>query len=220
MDVEFERRKIVVDALKESCNIHQLVILDPVKPEATQHVDMFATFLAADQVLVAQVDPRQDPVNAQILDNNARKLAKIKVDGKPLRVERIPVPKRDGKYWSPYTNIILSNKTILMPVYKSDPPSIVKNAVNVYKRLMPGFKVDTVDMTTMRKLEGALHCMSVNIPKFAELPDGVMTFKQARKVAGNPGQLARQKPKRAPREKSVLKNDFVATTPNLSLIHI
>ena len=100
-----------------------------------------------------------------------------------MRVDRIQIPARQSKYWSPYTNIIFANKMILMPVYKSDPPALVKNAVNIYRKLLPGFKVETVDMTTMQQLEGALHCMSINIPAFAPLPKGVMPFEVARKKA-------------------------------------
>ncbi|MFK7769863.1 MAG: agmatine deiminase family protein [Mariniblastus sp.] len=180
MNVEFERRKIVVEGFKSDCNINQLMILEPLSPEATKHVDMFATFLAADHVLVAKLDPRADAANARVLDENARRLSTIKVDGKPMRVDRISIPPRSSKYWSPYTNIIFGNKLILMPVYDSDPPAIVRNAVNVYRKLLPGFKIDTVNMTSMQKLEGALHCMSINVPGFAPLPTGVMSFSTAR----------------------------------------
>jgi agmatine/peptidylarginine deiminase len=184
MNVEFERRKIVVDAFKKDCNINQLLILEPVQPEATKHVDMFATFLAADQILLAEVDPRVDPANARLLDYNAQLLKQVKVEGKPLRVERIRIPPRQGKYWSPYTNIIFANELVLMPVYKTDPPEIVRNAISTYRRLLPGVHVETVDMTTMQKLEGALHCMSINVPQFADLPSGVMSFAESREKVG------------------------------------
>ena len=79
MNVDFERRKIVVEGFKGDCNINQLMILEPLQPEATKHVDMFATFLAADHVLIAQLDPRVDPVNARTLNENARRLSEVKV---------------------------------------------------------------------------------------------------------------------------------------------
>ena len=195
MDVEFERRKIVVDAFKQDCNINQLLILEPLQPEATKHVDMFVTFLAPDQVLLAQVDPRVDPVNARVLEYNASLLKQVKVDGKPMRVERIMLPPRNGKYWSPYTNIILANDLVLMPVYKSDPPSVIRNAIRVYQKLLPGFQVETVDMTTMQKLEGALHCMSVNVPNFAELPRGMLKFEEAKRKLHANGFVLADKPK-------------------------
>ena len=183
MNVEYERRKIVVEGFKKDCNIDQLMILEPLHPEATRHVDMFATFLAADHVLVAKLDPRKDPSNARILDENAKRLSQIKVDGKPMRVDRIMIPPRQSKYWSPYTNIIFANDLVLMPVYDSDPPALIRNAVNTYKRLLPGVAVETVNMTSMQKLEGALHCMTSNVPSFARLPNGVMSMEVARRKA-------------------------------------
>jgi agmatine/peptidylarginine deiminase len=189
-NVEYERRKIVVDAFKEDCNINQMIVLEPLRPEATRHVDMFTTFLAPDRILVASVDPRRDPVNARILDNNVALLKQVKVDGKPLRVERIEVPIRQDKYWSPYTNIIMANKTILFPIYKSDPPSLIRNAKKVYSRLMPGYHVDTVDMTSMQKLEGALHCLSINLPSFGVVPKGTLSFAKAKRKVESPGFVA------------------------------
>lgn len=180
MDIEFERRKIVVDGFKKDCNINQLVVLDPLRPEATRHVDMFAAFLNPDRILIASVDPRQDPYNARVLDNNAALMRQVTVNGKPMRVERIAVPPREDKYWSPYTNIILANELVLMPVYDSDPPTMIRSAIEKYKQLLPGFTVETIDMTSMRKLEGALHCMSVNIPAFASLPEGMLSMEQAK----------------------------------------
>ena len=193
-NVEYERRKLVVDSFKKECNIDRLLFLRPLTPEATKHVDMLTTFLTPDHMLVARVDPRVDPVNAQILDENARFLRTVKVDGRPMRVDRIDIPPRQGKYWSPYTNVIFANDLVLMPVYKSDSPALISRAIQTYRNLLPGKHVDTIDMTTMQKLEGALHCLSINVPKFVELPAGTLTAGQARQVVA--GTLALPQPKR------------------------
>ena len=171
-----EGKKFIEDQFKKFCNIKELAVLQPLENESTNHVDMFGTFLAPDLFLMAKVDPRYDPRNARILDANARTLAQLKVDGKPLRVERISVPPRQGKHWSPYTNVILTDKMVLIPVLDSDPRGYPEQAVRVYKRLLPNHHVDTVNMTTMGKLEGSLHCFSLNVPSIAELPEGVLSF--------------------------------------------
>jgi agmatine/peptidylarginine deiminase len=193
-NIEYERRKLVVDAFKTECNIDRLLFLRPLTPEATKHVDMFAKFLAPDHMLVARVDPRVDPVNAQILEENASFLRTIQVDGKPMRVDRIDMPPRQGKFWSPYTNTIFAKNLVLVPVYKSDSPQLVRNALQTYRRLLPGKHVDTIDLTSMQKLEGALHCMSINVPEYVDLPKGLLTAAQARQVVD--GTLAWQPPKR------------------------
>jgi len=193
-NVEYERRKLVIDAFKKEANVERLLFLRPLTPEATKHVDMFTTFLAPDHMLVARVDPRADPVNARILDENAKFLKTVQVNGRPMRVDRIEIPPRQDKYWSPYTNVIFANDLVLIPTYKSDSPALVNRAVQTYRRLLPGKKVDTIDMTSMQKLEGALHCLSINVPKFVELPEGLLNAQQARQVAN--GTLTLEKPKR------------------------
>ena len=191
---EYERRKLVLDAFKKEANIDRLLFLRPLTPEATKHVDMFTTFLAPGHMLVARLDPRVDPTNAQILDENARFLKTVQVDGKPMRVDRIDIPPRQDKFWSPYTNVIFANDLVLIPIYKKDSPALVNRAVQTYQRLLPGKHVDTIDMTSMEKLEGALHCLSLNVPEFVNLPAGILTAQQARQVVDSKLQL--KEPKR------------------------
>jgi agmatine/peptidylarginine deiminase len=176
---EIERRKMVDEAFKTSCNLNELLVLEPLREEATQHVDMFAQLLAKDHILVAQLDPRVDPVNAQILDANARRLGEVMVDGHPLKVDRIQIPPRMDRAWSPYTNTISANKMILMPTFKSDDPGLVENALATYRRLLPEYYVAAIDTTSMQQLQGSLHCMSVNIPQFAPLPSGLVSYQRA-----------------------------------------
>ena len=174
-----EQENFVARQFKLFCNIKDLVLLKPLENESTRHIDMFATILAPDLILMAQVDRRYDPQNAQILDQNARRMSQVKVNGKPMRVERITVPPRNGKYWSPYTNIVLTDRLVLMPTFKTDPPAYVRRAVEVYKRLLPNHHIATIDMTTMNKLEGSLHCLSCNVPDFATLPKGLVGYQDA-----------------------------------------
>ena len=192
MNVEYERRKIVVEGFKQDCNIDRMVFLHPLSPESTKHVDMFATFLAPDLIVVAAVDPRRDPANARTLDQNAALLKTVTVDGQPMRVERIQIPPRQDKYWSPYTNVILGNELLLMPVYDSDPPALVSAAMATYRRLLPGYHVDTINLTSMQKLEGALHCMSINVPQFADLPKDLISVERARQRLGGGSAVAKQ----------------------------
>ena len=166
------------------CNIKELLVLKPLEQEATRHVDMFASFLAPDLVVVAKVDPRSDPANARILDENARLLGRATVDGRPLRVERIWIPPRRMQHWSSYTNTILTNRFVLIPTYQSDPSRYVQQAIRTYKRLLPKHHVATVDMTSMEKLGGSLHCLSCSLPRYGKLPKGMLTFEEAAAKAG------------------------------------
>ena len=173
-DEEYVRQQVM-----EFCNIKQLKIVKPLEHENTRHVDMFATFLATDFVVVAQLDPRYDPQNAAILNANANQLARIALNGKPLRVERMPIPPRRGEHWSTYTNIILTDRLALIPTLDTDPPDYVRVALARYRRWLPNHHVETIDMTLMGKLGGSLHCLSCPIPEFAELPKGLLRFREA-----------------------------------------
>ncbi len=171
-----ETEVYVKEQLMKFCNIKELVVLRPLENETTRHVDMFATFLAPDVAVVAQLDPRLDAQNARILDENAEMLSQVSVAGSPLRVERIWIPPRRHNHWSSYANIILTHRVVMVPTYKSDPPDYVQQAIATYRRLLPNHHVTTIDMTSMEKLGGSLHCLSCSIPASAGLPAGMQTF--------------------------------------------
>ena len=171
VDMQREQREFVIREFKKYTNLKHIEVLAPLQSEATKHVDMFATFVNNNEVLVAQVDPRLDPTNARILDYNAKRLASIKIDGQALKVHRIPIPVRRGNAWSPYTNAIIANKLIMMPVMNTDNRDTMQAAVKVYRNTFPDHRVATVDISSMAKLQGALHCMSIHVPHFVDLPE-------------------------------------------------
>lgn len=178
-DPEVERREMVINEFKRNCNLSDIVVLEPLRNEATRHVDMFAAFVAADHVVVASLDRRADPVNAAVLDRNARKLEAVEFEGKPLKVTRMPTPAREGKYWSTFTNVIFANDLVILPSFSDNPPAAVKNAVAVYKSVLPNHEVKVIDTSTLKKLEGSVHCMSINVPAFAKLPPKYLSLTKA-----------------------------------------
>ena len=184
---EVDRRRMVVDAITQPCNIRQLLILESLQNEATRHADMFMAFLDKQTVVVSRLDPRRDPVNARILDRNASNLGKVKVDGKPLAVHRIDIPVRKGQSWSAFTNLIIANDLVLMPVYKTDPPQMIQQAVKKYQSLLPKHSIETIDITTFRNLQGELHCLSMNLPKVAKLPGKLFRIKEPETEGSNEG---------------------------------
>ena len=180
VDVYKEQREFVINEFKKYTNLKHIEVLQPLQSEQTKHVDMFATFVSSREVLVAKVDPRLDPVNARILDYNADRLEKVRIAGKPIKVHRIPIPVRRGTSWSPYTNIIIANKLIMMPVMKTDDRATMMEAINIYRETFPNHRVTTVDISTMAKLQGALHCMSIHVPKYVDLPeDKLVSYQRA-----------------------------------------
>lgn len=181
-NAEIERRRIVVKNFVDACNLTSLVVLEPLQNEATKHVDMFASFLSPNRILVARIDPRYDPINAQILERNVMRLRNVRVDGKPLVVERIDIPPHQGESWSAYTNVVIANNLVLMPTFDRDPPAVLASAKAAYKRLLPGHHVDTINMTSMQNLQGELHCLSLHVPAFVPYLETLYTYSSARKT--------------------------------------
>ncbi|MCM2369560.1 agmatine deiminase family protein [Aporhodopirellula aestuarii] len=189
-DVEYDRRHIVAEAIADACNLQQLVVLEPLANEETRHVDMFTTFLTPDTLLVASVDPATDPENAAILDRNVERLQNVRVAGRPLDVQRIAIPTRNGNAWSAYTNAILANDLVLVPVIETDPPTLIRDALQTYRELLPGHHVETINMSSMRDLQGELHCLSMHIPRIARMPNNLYGFESALKFYFPDGILA------------------------------
>ena len=142
----------------------EFVALRPLISEPTGHVDMFATFIAHDTVVVGAYDPKIDPVNADLLDVNAATLGRIKVDGRPLKVVRIPMPSNRGGVWRTYTNVIYANGLLLMPSYSGVDVAAERRARELFRELLPGWEVVRIEADSIIMQRGALRCLSLNIP--------------------------------------------------------
>ena len=55
----------------------------------------------------------------------------------------------------------------------------VERAVAVYKSILPDHTIKVINTTTLKKLEGSVHCMSINVPEFAKLPPKYLSLPKA-----------------------------------------
>jgi agmatine/peptidylarginine deiminase len=147
----------------EAVNAGTLAVLEPLHGEGTRHVDMFAAFVSADTIVVGQYDRREDPVNAGILDRNAEQLSQLHTEQGPLRVVRIPMDRNDDDCWRTYTNCIFANGHLIVPQYRDGSQVRLNRAIRTYQRLLPDWKISTVDATPLISAGGALHCASLNL---------------------------------------------------------
>jgi agmatine/peptidylarginine deiminase len=140
--------------------------------EATQHADMFMTFLASDVLVVGRMGPAVDPRNAALLDDVAKAMASINGPRVPMKVYRIPmpVPAKAGKGWRTYTNIILANGVLLMPTFSGVDQAAQSEALALYGRLMPGWKVVGINCDALATHMGLLHCVCRQVPAFVSVP--------------------------------------------------
>ena len=152
----------------------QVVILHSLMAEPTGHIDMFASFIAPNVVIVGEYDPAIDPVNADVLNYNARVLANVQTRWGPLQVVRMPMPTNRGSVWRTYTNVIYANDTLLMPAYPRIDEDKQAKARAIFADLLPGWDIVEIDSTTVIRQRGALRCVSINIPWLEDrfhLPD-------------------------------------------------
>ena len=139
---------------------------------AIPHIDMYAKFSADDTVLVGQYTATQHAANRKILEGVATLMAATKnPSGKTLKVIRIPMGDvgLSGKYkvWRTYTNSLSlsngTNKVVLIPTY-SDETSNEKDALAAYAKAYPGWTLIKVDSKVVIPDEGAIHCITMQIP--------------------------------------------------------
>jgi agmatine/peptidylarginine deiminase len=154
----------VYEMLSHHYGYEEIVTLRPLLSEPTGHVDMFASFVSADTIVVGEYDSKVDPVNADVLNYNANLLANVQSRKGRLKVVRIPMPTNHGSVWRSHTNVIYANGTLLMPTYGRMDENAEAGARRVFEDLLPGWEVIGIDASTIIMNRGALRCVSINIP--------------------------------------------------------
>ena len=156
--------------LREFFGFNQWIYLEPLDNEPSGHVDMFVTILAEDLVLVGEISPYADFVNAERLNEWAQILSETTTSrGNKLRVERIPVPPRSGENWRSYNNVIILNRTILVPTFSDVDPALQQQALSTYERLMPGWKIIEIPADSLVPYRGLLRCISLQVPWYVPI---------------------------------------------------
>jgi agmatine/peptidylarginine deiminase len=158
------------ELLRNSYGLTEVVFLEPLIGEPTGHVDMFATFVAPHVVVVGQYDRSVDPVNADVLDRNAARLAAVRTPWGRLRVVRVPMPPSGPTVWRTYTNVLYANGTLLVPSYPGITPEAEEQALDTFQLLLPHWRIVPVDCHQLIGLGGGVHCVTLNISHVGRLP--------------------------------------------------
>ncbi|MBI1311144.1 hypothetical protein GC176_07530 [bacterium] len=156
----------VTAALKRLTGAKDVIYLEPMTDEPTEHVDMFAVFTSRNTVVIGDFFGI-DEENARILDENAARLAGLMTSNGPLRVERIPMPPRGkGYFGGTYTNVVFANGNLLVPTWPEASKKREEKALNVYRRLLPDWKIIPIDSYELGRKDGSLHCATMNLYRF------------------------------------------------------
>lgn len=151
-------------ALTAHYGFKNVACLPPLKAGKTDHSDMFATFTSADTLVLGRYDPSDDSENAALLDRAAAAMRGMDTGAGPLKIERIPMPPHRDGVWRTYTNVVYANEMVVVPIYAGVDERIEREALDTYRRLLPGRQIVTVEATSLARTGGALRCVTLNIP--------------------------------------------------------
>ena len=139
------------------------ITIDP-QGDYIAHVDCWGKYLAPDKILIAQLPSSNS--HAADYDAVANYFATTNCCwGYPYRVYRVPEP--GGYTLAPYTNSLILNKTVYVPM--GDNNTFNQQALQVYQDAMPGY--DIVGVTYNSYYGGwentdALHCRTRGVMDF------------------------------------------------------
>ena len=129
------------------------------------HVDDLARFVNPETVVtVVEADPSD--ANYEPLRENLARLRTMKdQDGKPLRVETLPMPQPvyfDGQRLpASYANFYIANRLVLVPTFNDANDRV---ALNTLARLFPDREVVGIACRDLVLGLGTLHCMTQQQP--------------------------------------------------------
>ncbi len=150
-----------LNPVKEYTGADRYVILESLGTERDRHLDMYMKLLDEETILVGQY-PDYAP-GSDILEANVNVLENLRsCYGRPYRIIRIPLPAadEDRRDLRSYTNSLIVNNHVLVPVYGID---LDQAALDVYRAAMPGYEIVTYDCSNVVKQKGALHCVTCQI---------------------------------------------------------
>lgn len=148
------------------------VTIDP-QGDYIAHVDCWGKFLAPDKIIIARVPESHERYSAY--EEVASYFAGTECCwGYPYKVYRvdIPVTKKDQIHdadkIAPYTNSLIVNKTVFVPISSQTSADYNNAALAVYREAMPGYEIIGINYSGWKNTD-ALHCRTRDIMDFKML---------------------------------------------------
>ncbi len=135
--------------------------------DTDSHVDMLARFAPDDTLLYVRCDDPNDEHYAE-LQAMEKELREFRTaDGRPYRLLPLPWPKarydeQGARLPLSYANFLVINEGVLVPVYR-DPADAV--ALKTVAAAFSGRSVIPIDASSLIRQHGAVHCMTMQLPK-------------------------------------------------------
>ncbi|HVB55547.1 MAG TPA: agmatine deiminase family protein [Candidatus Acidoferrales bacterium] len=132
------------------------------------HVDDLARFVDPGAVVAVVENDPADVNYAPLLENLALLRNMRDQDGKPLRVETLPMPSpvyfAGQRLPASYANFYIANEVVLVPAF-NDPADRI--ALNTLAGLFPGRDIVPIYCRDLVLGLGAIHCMTQQLPRIS-----------------------------------------------------
>lgn len=139
--------------------VNNYITTDPLD-DYIKHIDCWGKFLDVDKILIAKVPTSDSRYN----DYEAMATYwanKVSSYGNNYQVYRVYEP-GSGNSQQPYTNSLILNKKVFVPVYSTYGATNNNNALAVYQQAMPGYEIIPVSYSGWQPTD-ALHCRTHEI---------------------------------------------------------
>ena len=128
------------------------------------HIDNLARFVS-ERTVVTVVEEDRGSANYEPLQENLRRLRAMRIDGQPLEIIELPMPRRmmreDLVLPASYANFYIANKNVLVPTYADPNDQLVLETLT---RLFPDRGVVGIDCQELIWGLGAFHCLTQQQP--------------------------------------------------------
>jgi agmatine deiminase len=123
------------------------------------HIDDIARFTSPSTIVCAVEENSRDENYAPLQENYEILLRSTDQEGKPFTVVKLPMPAPvedgDGRYPASYTNFLIGNQVVVVPVF-SDPHDA--EAIRILTGLFPERTVVGINARAMVEGYGTFHC--------------------------------------------------------------
>ena len=170
-----------LDTLKKIFNTPQLIEVPKLHCDGgTGHIDLYLKFIDEQTIVASQYPSVVTALDKTIIEDNVQYLTTLKSTyNRPFKIYRIPHPTGDnGTYTAlscsqinndarTFVNGLTVNKTYIMPSYSDETTgnkAQTLEAVALFQKLMPGYKIVPVDSRIISPLGGEIHCITMQIP--------------------------------------------------------
>ena len=194
-------KSFVINQMKQYTGTDNYVITIDPQGDYIAHIDCWAKIVAPDKIIVAKL-PESNP-RYSYYEQVANELGNTKCSyGYNYKIYRVEEP--GGNIVAPYTNSLIANKHVYMPL--GDNSTYNQKALEVYKQALPGYEIHGIEGfhndedNREFKNTDALHCRT------HEIPDKNMLFIDSRDVFSGEVEL---------KDKYLVKTNIVAYSGSL-----